>query len=143
MPLLSKLRFICNPVQQHHLLISVCSYQKMLAVGWLLGQRKRVEATNDPYESGIVSVGSAQLKISVEFYLVAMFFVIFDLEAIFIFAYAVAFFELGWEGYISMMIFIGVLAIALVYGWLSGGLDWGAKKRIGLTEALEREEGQP
>ena len=115
----------------------------MLAVGWLLGQRKRVEATNDPYESGIVSVGSAQLKISVEFYLVAMFFVIFDLEAIFIFAYAVAFFELGWQGYISMMIFIGVLAIALVYGWLSGGLDWGAKKRIGLTEALEREEGLP
>ena len=115
----------------------------MLAVGWLLGQRKRVEATNDPYESGIVSVGSAQLKISVEFYLVAMFFVIFDLEAIFIFAYAVAFFELGWQGYISMMIFIGVLAIALVYGWLSGGLDWGAKKRIGLTEALEREKGQP
>ena len=56
----------------------------MLVVGWLLGQRKRVEATNDPYESGIVSVGSAQLKISVEFYLVAMFFVIFDLEAILI-----------------------------------------------------------
>ena len=74
----------------------------MLFVGWLLGQRKRVDATNDPYESGIVSVGSAQLKISVEFYLVAMFFVIFDLEAIFIFAYAVAFFELGWQGYISM-----------------------------------------
>ena len=114
----------------------------MLVVGWLLGQRKRVEATNDPYESGIVSVGSAQLKISVEFYLVAMFFVIFDLEAIFIFAYAVAFFELGWQGYISMMIFIGVLAIALVYGWLSGGLDWGGKKRIGLTEALEREKSQ-
>ena len=114
----------------------------MLVVGWLLGQRKRVEATNDPYESGIVSVGSAQLKISVEFYLVAMFFVIFDLEAIFIFAYAVAFFELGWQGYISMMIFIGVLAIALVYGWLSGGLDWGVKKRMGLTEALEREKSQ-
>ena len=50
----------------------------MLFVGWLLGQRKRVDATNDPYESGIVSVGSAQLKISVEFYLVAMFFVIFS-----------------------------------------------------------------
>ena len=114
----------------------------MLFVGWLLGQRKRVDATNDPYESGIVSVGSAQLKISVEFYLVAMFFVIFDLEAIFIFAYAVAFFELGWQGYISMMIFIGVLAIALIYGWLSGGLDWGAKKRTGLTEALQRERGQ-
>ena len=66
----------------------------------------------------------------------------FDLEAIFIFAYAVAFFELGWQGYISMMIFIGVLAIALVYGWLSGGLDWGVKKRMGLTEALEREKSQ-
>ena len=111
----------------------------MLFVGWLLGQRRRVAATNDPYESGIVSVGGAQLRISVEFYLVAIFFVIFDLEAIFIFAYAVAFYELGWMGYISMMIFVVVLAVALLYGWLSGGLDWGNKKRVGLAEALERE----
>ena len=111
----------------------------MLAVGWLLGQRNRVEATNDPYESGIVSVGDTQHRISVEFFLVAIFFVIFDLEALFIFAYAVAFYELGWQGYVSMMIFVFVLAVALVYGWLAGGLDWGNKKRVGLTEALEKE----
>ena len=107
----------------------------MLGVSWLLGQRRRDDATNDPFESGIVSVGSSQVRISVEFYLVAIFFVIFDLEAVFIFAWAVAFFELGWKGYISMLIFIGVLGLALVYAWRIGGLDWGNKVRTGLDQA--------
>ena len=70
----------------------------MLVLSWLLGQRRREAATNDPFESGIVSVGGSQVRISVEFYLVAIFFVIFDLETVFIFAWAIAFFELGWQG---------------------------------------------
>ena len=78
----------------------------MLALSWVLGQRRREAATNDPFESGVVSVGGSQIRISVEFYLVAIFFVIFDLETLFIFAWAVAFFELGWEGYILSLIHI-------------------------------------
>ena len=111
----------------------------MLVVSWLLGQRRREDATNDPFESGIVSVCSSQVRISVEFYLVAIFFVIFDLEAVFIFAWAVAFFELGWKGYISMLIFIGVLGLALIYAWRIGGLDWGNKVRVGLDRAKKED----
>jgi len=107
----------------------------MLILSWLLGQRRREAATNEPFESGIVAVGNSQIRISVEFYLVAIFFVIFDLEAVFIFAWAVAFFELGWQGYFSMLVFIAVLALALIYGWRSGCLDWGNKVRYGLTKA--------
>ena len=68
---------------------------------------------------------------SVEFYLVAIFFVIFDLETVFIFAWAVAFFELGWEGLIAMSVFILILGVALIYELKTGALDWGIKSRTG------------
>ncbi len=97
----------------------------MIAVSYVLGQRHKERATGEPYESGIVSTGSAQLRFDVRFYLVAMFFVIFDLESIFIFAWAVAIRELGWTGYYEILIFIGVLVIVLIYLWRLGALDWG------------------
>ena len=106
----------------------------MLALSWVLGQKRREAATNDPFESGVVSVGGSQIRISVEFYLVAIFFVIFDLETLFIFAWAVAFFELGWAGYLSITVFIGVLVLALDYQCRSGALEWGNKTRTGLRE---------
>ncbi len=101
----------------------------MLAVSYVLGQRHREAATDSPYESGIVSTGSAHLRLSAKFYLVAMFFVIFDLEAVFIFAWAVAGRELGWAGYWELLIFSGVLVAALVYLWRVGALDWGSIQR--------------
>lgn len=103
-----------------------------LVFAWLLGSRTRHRpATDMPFESGVVSVGSAsELRLSVEFYLIAMFFVIFDLETIFIFAWAVAFYDLGWRGYLGSAVFIGVLLVALVYEWRSGALDWGVKHRV-------------
>lgn len=103
----------------------------MLLLSWLLGQHRANRATNMPFESGIVSVGSPQIHLSVEFYLVAIFFVIFDLETVFIFAWAVAFFELGWEGFIAIGVFILILAVALVYELSTGALDWGIKGRPG------------
>lgn len=90
------------------------------------------KGTGEPFESGIVPVGGTAHTISVEFYLVAMFFVIFDLETVFIFAWAVAFYELGWTGYWAICIFIAILTAALIYEWKSGALDWGIKKRKGL-----------
>ena len=104
----------------------------MLGLSWLLGQRRMDRATGDTFESGIVSVGSSQVRISVEFYLIAIFFVIFDLETVFIFAWAIAFFELGWEGYLAIMVFVIILVVALIYEWRSGALDWGVKTRTGL-----------
>lgn len=108
----------------------------MLGLSWALGQRRANAATNEPFESGVVSVGSPQIRISVEFYLIAIFFVIFDLETVFIFAWAIAFFELGWPGYFAMLVFVAILVVALVYEWRSGALEWGVKTRAGLEDAL-------
>jgi NADH-quinone oxidoreductase subunit A len=101
----------------------------MLALSHILGQRHTDRATGEPYESGIVSTGSARLRLSADFYLVAMFFVIFDLEAVFIFAWAIAFREVGWAGYMEILVFIGILIAALIYLWRQGGLDWGTVRR--------------
>lgn len=104
----------------------------MLGLSYLLGQQRANASTNDPFESGVVSVGGAQARISVDFYLIAIFFVIFDLETVFIFAWAIAFFELGWHGYAAILVFVAVLVVALIYEWRSGALDWGVKARTGI-----------
>ena len=105
----------------------------ILVLSALLGERsKMTRATAEPYEAGVVHIGSAQIPVSVEFYLVAIFFVIFDLETVFIFAWAVAFYELGWSGYLAICVFILILVIALIFEWKSGALDWGIKVRKGL-----------
>jgi len=96
----------------------------MLVLSFLLGQWHRERATSDPYESGMLSTGSARLRLSASFYLVAVFFVIFDLEAVFIVAWAISVRELGWGGYLGVLIFIGVLVAGLLYEWRQGALDW-------------------
>ena len=94
----------------------------MLGGSYLLGHKAR--HYGEPFESGIVPVGTSQIHYAVPFYLVAIFFVIFDLEAIFLFAWAIAFRESGWAGYVEILIFIGVLVAALAYLWRIGALDW-------------------
>ena len=96
----------------------------ILLVSWLLGPRHHEPATGAPYEGGILSEGSAHVRLSARFYLVAMFFVIFDLEAVFIYSWALAATELGWAGYGEIVIFIGVLVVGLAYLWKLGALDW-------------------
>lgn len=101
----------------------------MLGLSYVLGERHREKATGKPYESGIPPTGSARLRFDVKFYLIAMFFVVFDLEAAFLFAWAIAFRELGWLGYVEVVIFVGVLLVALIYLWRVGALDWGPSRR--------------
>lgn len=101
----------------------------MMGLSYILGQRHTDRSTGEPYESGIVSSGSAQLRFSARFYLVAILFVIFDLEAVFIIAWAIAFRKLGWPGYMGVLVFIGVLIAALAYEWRVGALDWGPTGR--------------
>ncbi len=101
----------------------------MIIISFFLGERHNEKATGEPYESGIKSTGSSRLHFSIRFYLVALFFVVFDVESIFIFAWAIAFRELGWAGYISILIFILILIAALIYLWRLGALDWGTGKR--------------
>jgi NADH-quinone oxidoreductase subunit A len=96
----------------------------VLIVSYLLGQRHSEPATGEPYEGGIVSEGSARVRFSARYYLVAMFFVVFDLEAVFLFAWAGAARELGWAGYCEVVLFVGVLVAALIYLWKIGALDW-------------------
>lgn len=107
-----------------YLVIVVMLVVAMLGLSFLLGQHHHNRATGTPYESGILSQGSARVRLSARFYLVAMFFVIFDLEAVFIFAWAVAVRETGWPGYLEALIFIGVLMATLLYLWRVGALDW-------------------
>lgn len=104
----------------------------MLGLSFVLGQRHRDRATGSPYESGIVSEGSARVRLPVKFYQVAIFFVIFDLEAVFLFAWAIAVRETGWAGYAEAVLFIMVLLATLAYLWRVGALDW----RQGSTRAV-------
>ena len=96
----------------------------MLSMSFVLGERHHDRATGSPYESGILSEGSARVRFSAKFYLIAMFFVIFDLEAVFLFAWAVAVRETGWAGYAEALLFIMVLLATLAYLWRVGALDW-------------------
>ena len=86
----------------------------MLGLSYFLGQRKTAHHKNLPFESGIVSVGSAQFRISVHFYLPAILFIIFDLEVVFLFAWAVSVREAGWLGFIEISVFIFILIAASV-----------------------------
>jgi NADH-quinone oxidoreductase subunit A len=97
----------------------------MLGLSYVLGQRHKDPATDEPYEGGIVSTGSARLRFSSQFYLIAMLFVIFDVETIFIFSWAIAFKELGWFGYVGVAIFVILLFVVLIYEWRNGALDFG------------------
>jgi NADH-quinone oxidoreductase subunit A len=101
----------------------------MIGVSYVLGQRHMQQATREPFESGIVSVGYARFRLPIQFYLLAMFFVIFDLEAAFLYAWATAVRAAGWTGYIVMLVFIATLLAALAYLWRIGALDWGPRPR--------------
>ena len=113
----------------------------VVLASWFVGSKARHGRAQDiPYESGIVPVGDAEnMRLSIEFYLIAIFFVIFDLETIFIVAWAVAFHEVGWAGYIGATIFIVILLIALLYELRTGALDWGVKSRRSTPATYSRE----
>lgn len=102
----------------------------MIGLAALLGGRAYGRAKNKPFESGVDSVGNARLRFSAKFYLVAMFFVIFDVEALYLFAWSVSVRESGWVGFIEATIFISLLLVGLIYLWRIGALDWAPKKRV-------------
>jgi NADH-quinone oxidoreductase subunit A len=96
----------------------------MILLSALLGQRHRERTTGDPYESGIMPTGSARVRFDVKFYLMAMLFVIFDLEAVFIYLWAGSARWLGWSGYLEIAVFILFVLLALFYLGRVGALDW-------------------
>ena len=108
----------------------------MIGLPYVLGERhwrnparRGQRGTDEPYESGIIPTGTARLRLPIQYYLAAMFFVIFDLEAVFIYAWAIAVPETGWWGFGEITVFIAILLVALAYLWRVGALNWGAHYR--------------
>ena len=98
----------------------------VIAVGasWLVGHQKPDTEKGSAYECGFDAFGDARSKFDVRFYLVAILFIIFDLEVAFLFPWAVALGQLGLFGFWSMMVFLGVLTIGFIYEWRKGALEW-------------------
>jgi NADH-quinone oxidoreductase subunit A len=97
----------------------------LLFIASWLGEKKPNTEKLRPYESGVIPTGSARLKYPVPFYLVAIFFLLFDVEGAYIFSWAIAWEKLGWAGWLQISFFILVLILGLVYIWRKGGLEWG------------------
>lgn len=95
---------------------------------WLGEQRPGSEKLR-VYESGIIPTGQARLRYPVPFFMVAIFFLLFDVEGAYIFSWAVAARPLGWAGWFQIQFFIAVLLAGLAYIWVKGGLEWGARRR--------------
>ncbi len=113
----------------------------LLFVSTLLGQKRQDHATYDVYESGVVPTGSANLKINVPFYRTAILFIIFDLEAAFLFAWAISIRESGWLGFVEVFIFIFLLLAGLLYLWRSGALEWRTQRQVRDLAELKGEGG--
>ena len=90
----------------------------------LLGKKKHFPAKDIPYECGMDPIGDARSRYTVRFYVIAMFFIVFDIEAIFLYPWAVIFKSLGWFGFVEMLVFIAILVVGLVYVWGKGALEW-------------------
>ncbi|MBK1644471.1 NADH-quinone oxidoreductase subunit A [Thiocapsa imhoffii] len=95
-----------------------------LALGYFLGPRRPDAEKDSPYECGFAAFENARLKFDVRYYLVAILFIIFDLEIAFLFPWAVVLDELGLYGFWAMVIFLGILVVGFVYEWKKGALEW-------------------
>ena len=122
------------------LVVYACGILALVAVmiggSYVLGQRHVARATVQPFESGILPTEDARLQFPIQFYLVAMLFVVFDLESVFIYAWAIALRPAGWNGYCAMLAFIVILLAALAYLWRIGALEWGPKRRLHPVRSL-------
>ena len=94
------------------------------AISMGMGVHKPDAAKNSPYESGFEAFGDARMKFDVRYYLVAILFILFDLEIAFLFPWAIVLQELGWFGVISMSVFLLILVVGFVYEWMKGALEW-------------------
>jgi NADH-quinone oxidoreductase subunit A len=102
----------------------------MIGLSYILGERHKGKLTNVPYESGMPITGDARLRFSSHFYLIAIFFVVFDVDAIYILAWAISFRDLGLAGYIGICVFIGILVAVLVYEIAIKALDFGPDGKL-------------
>src|SRR5713101_939924 len=107
-----------------HLLVAMGLAGALLLLSTFVGQRRPTRAKLQAYECGIEPTGDAREPFSVKFYLVAMVFILFDVEAIFLYPWAYIFRSLQWYGFVAMMVYIAVLLVGYLYLWKKGALDW-------------------
>ena len=95
-----------------------------VTASYLLGQRKPTASKQAPYECGMTTVGSSFRRIPIKYYIIAMLFLLFDIEVVFLYPWAVVFKEFKVLAFISMAVFIGILLVAYIYIWKKGALEW-------------------
>lgn len=108
------------------ILIGVATFIAFAAIGLgeLFGPKKNTEAKSVPYESGIAPFGEGTRRMPIRFYLIAVLFILFDIEVVFFLPWAIAFRRLGWFGLIEMLVFLLILLIGYIYAWKKGALEW-------------------
>ena len=117
------------PLLIHILVVSVVA-SAIVILSWLLGKRRPTRAKMSPYECGMTPVGDARERFSVKFYLVAMLFILFDVEAVFLYPWAVILRDLKMFGFWEMLVYIAVILVGFFYVWKKGVLDWGKTSRV-------------
>jgi len=113
--------------------IAIVVAAALVAISMLVGKRVRNRVKDSPYESGIAPTGTARERFSVKFYLVAIVFILFDIEAVFLYPWAVVYRELKLFGFVEMLLFVILVLSGFFYIWKKGALDW----------SQETEEGSP
>src|SRR5256886_14666105 len=108
-----------------HILLAAGIATAIVTLSWLIGCRKPTRAKLAPYECGMVPVGDASQRFSVKFYLVAMLFILFDVEAVFLYPWAIILRQLKMFGFWEMIVYVGIVLVGFFYIWKKGVLDWG------------------
>ena len=111
-------------------LLAVVIAAALIIISYVFGKKVRNKIKDTPYESGITPTGDARHRFSVKFYLVAMLFIVFDIEAIFLYPWAVVYRDLRWFGFVEMLIFVVLILSGFFYIWKKGALDWAQKDRM-------------
>lgn len=112
------------PLLMHFVLAGALAGAIVL-LSWLIGYRKPTRAKLSPYECGMTPIGDARGRFSVKFYLVAMLFILFDVEAVFLYPWAIILRELKMFGFFEMLVYVGIVLVGFFYIWKKGVLDWG------------------
>jgi NADH-quinone oxidoreductase subunit A len=108
-----------------HFLVALALAGAIVLLSYLIGYRRPTRAKMAPYECGMTPVGDARGRFSVKFYLVAMLFILFDIEAVFLYPWAVILRSLKMFGFWEMLVYIGIMLVGFFYVWKKGALDWG------------------
>ena len=111
------------PLLLHILAVAIVA-SAIVTLSWILGKRRPTRAKLSPYECGMIPVGDARERFSVKFYLVAMLFILFDVEAVFLYPWAVILRDLKVFGFWEMMVYIAIVLVGFFYVWKKGVLDW-------------------